>query len=106
MAASECVLRSHGLKARLLLIAVLAGLVITATLSVLEYLDYRQTREAVGDQGERTLLATEIQRLDALAGDLAAATAPALENALRERDDDTVGRIITARLENHATVAG
>ncbi|HET9448546.1 MAG TPA: EAL domain-containing protein [Steroidobacteraceae bacterium] len=98
-------MRSHGLKARLLLIAMLAGLVITATLAVLEYLDYRQTRDAVGDQGERTLLATEIQRLDVLAGDLAAATAPALEKALRERDDETVKRIATALLENHATVA-
>ena len=105
MAAAECVLRSHGLKARLLLIAVLAGFAITATLFVLEYLDYRQTRDAVGDQGERSLLTTEIQRLDALAGDLAAATAPALEKALRERDDDTVRRIASALLENHATVA-
>ena len=105
MAAAECVLRSHGLKARLLLIAILAGFVITATLSFLEYLDYRQTRDAVGAQGERSLFATEIKRLDALAGDLAAATAPPLEKALRDRDDETVKRIATAVLENHATVA-
>ncbi|MGH8239680.1 MAG: diguanylate cyclase domain-containing protein, partial [Steroidobacteraceae bacterium] len=98
-------MRSHGLKARLLLIAVLAGFGIAATLFVLEYLDYRQTRAAVGDQGERALLKAELQRLDTLAGDLAAATAPALENALRARDDDTVKRIATALLENHATIA-
>jgi diguanylate cyclase (GGDEF)-like protein/PAS domain S-box-containing protein len=105
MAAAEYALRSHGLKARLLLIALFAGCGITATLFVLEYVDYRQTRAAIGDQSERSLLASEIQRLDALAGDLAAATAPALENALRAGDDDTVRRIASALLENHATVA-
>jgi nitrogen fixation/metabolism regulation signal transduction histidine kinase len=78
---------------------------ISATLFVLEYLDYRQTRAAVGDQGERSLLTAELQRLDTLASDLAAATAPALENALRARDDATVSRIGSALLENHATVA-
>jgi hypothetical protein len=98
-------LRSHGLKARLLLIALLAGLGISATLFALEYLDYRHTRAAVGDQGERALLTAELQRLDTLAGDLAAATAPALENALRAGDEDTVSRIATALLENHATMA-
>jgi len=72
---------------------------------MLEYLDYRQTRAAVGDQGERALLTAEIQRLDVLAGDLAAATAPPLENALRAGDDETVRRIASALLENHATVA-
>ena len=105
MAAAEHALRSHGLKARLLLIAILAGLTISATLFVLEYLDYRQTRAAVGDQGERSLLTAEIQRLDVAASDLAAATAPALENALRARDEETVSRIATALLENHATIA-
>jgi diguanylate cyclase (GGDEF)-like protein/PAS domain S-box-containing protein len=98
-------LRSHGLKARLLLIALFAGFGITATLFVLEYVDYRRTRAAVGDQSERSLLASEMQRLDALASDLAAATAPALENALRAGDTDTVKRIASALLENHATVA-
>src|SRR4051812_1958108 len=72
---------------------------------MLEYLDYRQTRAAVGDQGERSLLTAELQRLDTLAGDLAAATVPALENALRARDEETVSRIATALLENHATIA-
>jgi len=87
------------------LIALFAGFGITATLFVLEYVDYRQTRAAVGDQSERSLLASEMQRLDALASDLAAATAPALENALRAGDTDTVKRIASALLENHATVA-
>src|SRR5262249_17849434 len=59
----------------------------------------------VGAQGERSLLTAEIQRLDALAGDLAAATAPPLENALRTRDETTMRRIASALLENHATVA-
>jgi len=98
-------LKSHGLKARLLLIAILAGLGISATLFMLEYLDYRQTRAAVGDQGERSLLTAELQRLDSLASDLASATAPSLENALRARDEETVSRIAAALLENHATVA-
>ena len=105
MAAAERVLRSYGLKTRLLFIAIFAGIAISATLFVFEYLDYRQTRAAVGDQSERSLLTTELQRLDALAGDLAAATAPALEKALRAGDDDTVSRIASALLENHATVA-
>src|SRR5215475_11382844 len=103
-AAAEHALRSHGLKARLLLIAVLAGFGISATLFALEYLDYRQTRAAVGDQGERSLLTAELQRLDTLAGDRAAATAPSLENALRAGDEDTVSKIASALLENHATV--
>ncbi|HJY41133.1 MAG TPA: diguanylate cyclase, partial [Steroidobacteraceae bacterium] len=98
-------MRSHGLKSRLLFIALLAGIAISATLFVLEYVDYRQTRDAVGTQGERSLLAAETKRLDSAASDLAAATAPSLENALRARDDDTVSRIATALLENHATVA-
>ena len=98
-------MRSHGLKSRLLFIALLAGIAIAATLFVLEYVDYRQTRDAVGAQGERSLLTAEIKRLDSAASDLAAATAPSLENALRARDDDTVSRIATALLENHATVA-
>ena len=72
---------------------------------MLEYLDYRQTRAAVGDQGERSLLTAELQRLDSLASDLASATAPSLENALRARDEETVSRIAAALLENHATVA-
>jgi PAS domain S-box-containing protein len=78
---------------------------ISATLFMLEYLDYRQTRAAVGDQGERSLLTAELQRLDSLASDLASATAPSLENALRARDEETVSRIAAALLENHATVA-
>ena len=98
-------MKSHGLKARLLLIAIVAGLGISATLFMLEYLDYRQTRAAVGDQGERSLLTAELQRLDTLASDLAAATAPSLENALRAGDNETVSRIATALLENHATIA-
>src|ERR1043165_974901 len=105
MAAAEHALRSHGLKSRLLFIALLAGGAISATLYVLEYLDYRQTRDAVGTQGERSLLTAETQRLDAAASDLAAATAPSLENALRAHDDETVSKIATALLENHATVA-
>ena len=105
MAAAEYALRSHGLKARLLLIAALAGLAISATLFLLEYLDYRHTRDAVGAQSERSLLAAELQRLDVLAGDLAAATAPSMENALRTHDETTMRRIATALLENHATIA-
>jgi diguanylate cyclase (GGDEF)-like protein/PAS domain S-box-containing protein len=105
MAATEHALRSHGLKTRLLFIAIAAGLCISATLFLLEYLDYRQSFITVGEQGERSLLNAETQRLDLLASDLAAATAPALENALRAGDDETVRRIATALLENHATIA-
>lgn len=97
-------MRSHGLKTRLLFIAIAAGLCISATLFLLEYLDYRQSRATVGEQGERSLLTAEAQRLDLLASDLAAATAPALENALRAGDDVAIHRIAGALLENHATI--
>ena len=60
------------------------GISIAATLFLLEYLDYRKSSEEPVKQGERSLLSAEAERLDELASNLAAATAPALENALRE----------------------
>lgn len=98
-------MRSRGLKIKLLSIAIVAGLCIAATLLLLEYLGYRTTQAEVGIQGERSLLISETQRLDTLAGDLAAASAPALENALRGGDDEAVRRTATALLENPAAIA-
>jgi diguanylate cyclase (GGDEF)-like protein/PAS domain S-box-containing protein len=97
--------RSRGLKIRLLSIAVGAGLCIAATLFLLEYYGYRQSSATIGVQGERSLLAAEAQRLELLASDLAAASAPSLENALRKNDSAAVRRTVSALLENPATVA-
>ncbi|MGH8189079.1 MAG: PAS domain S-box protein, partial [Steroidobacteraceae bacterium] len=89
----------------MLSIAIAAGICIAATLLLLEYLGYRTSQAEVGIQGERSLLITEAQRLDTLAGDLAAASAPALENALRSGDDEAVRRTATALLENPSAIA-
>jgi diguanylate cyclase (GGDEF)-like protein/PAS domain S-box-containing protein len=98
-------LRSRGLKIKLLSIAIVAGICIAATLLLLEYLGYRTAQSQVGVQGERSLLIAEAQRLDTLAGDLAAASAPALENALRSGDDEAVRRTASALLENPSAIA-
>lgn len=97
-------LRSRGLKIKLLSIAIGAGICISATLFLLEYLDYRKSSAQVGVRGETSLLAAEAQRLDLLASDLAAASAPILENALKNNDVKGAQRATDALLENPATV--
>jgi diguanylate cyclase (GGDEF)-like protein/PAS domain S-box-containing protein len=98
-------LKSRGLKSKLLLIAIAAGLCISATLFALQYLEYRNSSASTGELGERSLLKAEAQRLDLLAGDLAAVNAPALERALRADDAAAIRRLTTALLDNPAAVA-
>ena len=98
-------MRSRGLKIRLISIAVVAGVCITATLFLLEYFEYHKSSAAIGVRGERSLLEAEAQRLDQLAGDLAASSAPTLERALLAHDDAAVRRATAAMFENPATIA-
>jgi diguanylate cyclase (GGDEF)-like protein/PAS domain S-box-containing protein len=98
-------LRSHGLRIRLLTIAIAAGVCITATLFVLEYLRHRVAADVVGVQGERSLMAAESERLGLLASDLAAGHAGAIERALRAADAASVERRLAAILENPAAIA-
>jgi diguanylate cyclase (GGDEF)-like protein/PAS domain S-box-containing protein len=98
-------LRSRGLKIRLLSIAVAAGACITATLFLLEYFEYHKSSAMIGARSERSLLQAEAQRLELLAGDLAATSGPALENALRRHDDAAVRRATAELFEHPATLA-
>jgi diguanylate cyclase (GGDEF)-like protein/PAS domain S-box-containing protein len=98
-------LRSRGLKVKLLSIALGAGLCITAILFTLEYFEYRRTSTAIGMQGERSLLATETQRLQQQAGDIAAANAAALEDALERKDTAVIRRIGDSILSNRIVTA-
>ncbi|MBB6092590.1 diguanylate cyclase (GGDEF)-like protein/PAS domain S-box-containing protein [Povalibacter uvarum] len=76
-------MRTHGLRIRLLSIAIAAGLCITAVLLSLEYLEYRKAVASTGVNGERSLLAAERLRLDKEAHDILAANAAQLEDAVR-----------------------
>jgi diguanylate cyclase (GGDEF)-like protein/PAS domain S-box-containing protein len=98
-------LRSRGLKVKLLSIALGAGLCITAILFTLEYFEYRRASTAIGMQGERSLLATETQRLQQQAGDIAAANAAALEDALERKDTAVIRRIGDSILSNRIVTA-
>ena len=98
-------MKTHGLRVRLLTIAIAAGLCITAVLFGLEILDSRKSSEAIGLQGEHSLLAAEAQRLDSQAWDLAAAHATALEAALRRNDVAAVGNIGNLILANRLVAA-
>jgi diguanylate cyclase (GGDEF)-like protein/PAS domain S-box-containing protein len=98
-------LRSRGLKVKLLSIAIGAGLCITAILFTLEYFEYRKSSTAIGIQGERSLLATETQRLQQQAGDIAAANAAAIEDALERKDAPVLRRIGDSILSNRIVTA-
>jgi diguanylate cyclase (GGDEF)-like protein/PAS domain S-box-containing protein len=89
----------------LLVIAVGAGLAITAILFGLEYVEYRKTVAAVGTQSERTLLEGESRRLELQAKDLAATSAPEVERALAARDGVAIRRAGKAFFENPLVVA-
>ena len=98
-------MRSHGLKIRLLSIAIAAGVCISATLFILDYFEHRKSGALVGVQGERSLITAESERLESLAQDLAAAHAPSLESALRAGDAASVERTLGVILENPAAIA-
>jgi diguanylate cyclase (GGDEF)-like protein/PAS domain S-box-containing protein len=96
-------LRSRGLKFKLLSIAIAAGLSISATLFILQYLEYRNGGAMIGAEGARSLLIAEAQRLDLAATDLAASNAHALEQALSRGDVASV-RDTGASLLSHPDV--
>ncbi|RPH48405.1 MAG: hypothetical protein EHM84_07190, partial [Lysobacterales bacterium] len=98
-------MRSRGLKIRLLTIAISAGVCITATLFLLEYLEYRKSGVLIAEQGERSLMSAEAQRLDRAASDLAATNASTIEDALRSGDALAVNRSLSAILEHPAAIA-
>jgi diguanylate cyclase (GGDEF)-like protein/PAS domain S-box-containing protein len=97
--------KSRGLKYKLILIALAAGFCISATLLALEYFEYRKSFAARGVQGEQSLLSAETTRLDALASDLAAANASAVEAALSLKDEAQLRQIARSLLANPAVVA-
>ncbi|MGH8178139.1 MAG: EAL domain-containing protein [Steroidobacter sp.] len=93
-------MRSRGLKIRLLTIAIAAGVCISATLFVLEYLEYRKSSTLVGQQVEQSLLTAETDRLDLLASQLAGSSAAAIEQALQADDSAALTRALARVLEN------
>jgi diguanylate cyclase (GGDEF)-like protein/PAS domain S-box-containing protein len=97
--------KSRGLKYRLIVIAVAAGICISATLFALKYLEYRDSSATRGTQGEQSLLTSEAQRLDLLASDLAAANAQALEGALSFGEQSTLQSIANSLLTHPAVVS-
>ena len=98
-------MKSRGLRTKLFSIAVAAGLCITGALIVLEYLTYRTSHASVGEQGERSLLEAEGQRLEAQASDLAARVAPILEEAIRAKDIPAIRRAGQSLLTSPFVVA-
>ena len=86
-------LRTHGLRVRLLSIAVIAGLCITAVLLGLEYFEYRKSIDSIGAHGERSLLTAESERLARETGDLVATQVPSLEASLGRKDASAIKRI-------------
>jgi diguanylate cyclase (GGDEF)-like protein/PAS domain S-box-containing protein len=98
-------LRSHGLRIRLLSIAIAAGVCITATLFLLDLLEHRKSAAVIGVEGERSLIAAESERLNTLASDLAARHASTIERALRAQDARTAEAALAAILENPAATS-
>src|SRR5690606_21776901 len=105
MQRAELAVKSRGLKYKLISIAIAAGICISATLFALEYFDYRKSSATRGAQGEQSLHAAELHRLDLLAGDLATVNARALEGALSFDETDRV-RQIAAELIDEPDVIG
>jgi diguanylate cyclase (GGDEF)-like protein/PAS domain S-box-containing protein len=98
--ALEHSLRTHGLRVRLLSIAIAAGLCITVILLSLEYLDYQRSVASIGANGERSLLAAESQRLDEEGRALVAARSAELEAALLNGDKAQWERAASIMLAN------
>jgi diguanylate cyclase (GGDEF)-like protein/PAS domain S-box-containing protein len=98
-------LRSKGLRIRLLVIAIIAGVSISAGLIALQYVQYSRANASIASTGERSLLAADAQRLDVLADDVIANQATPLENALRAGDSTAVGRIGARVMENPTVVS-
>ena len=97
-------MKSRGLKYRLILIAIAAGICISATLFALEYYEFRNSSAARSEQGKRSLLAAEGNRLEALANETITANATAISTALGAGNDVRLGRIATAILQHPAVI--
>ncbi len=97
-------MKSRGLKYKLILIAIAAGICISATLFALEYYEYRKSSATRGAQGERSLLTAESQRLESIASDLLAVNAQALDKALRLNDQDALVSIAVDLLSHPAVI--
>ncbi len=93
-------MRTRSLRARLLAIAVTAGLCITAILLGLEYLEYRKSIDAIGEHGERSWLAAENERLEREASQALATYVSGLEVALVSNDVRAIQPLGAALLSN------
>ncbi len=93
-------MRTRSLRIRLLAIAVTAGLCITAILLGLEYLEYRKSIDAIGEHGERSLLAAEGVRLESEAGTILATHVSGIEVALASNDSRAIPTLGAALLSN------
>jgi diguanylate cyclase (GGDEF)-like protein/PAS domain S-box-containing protein len=89
----------------LLLVAIGAGLSITAILFSVEYLEYRKAVTSVDSRSERSLLEGESHRLEVQAMDLATENAPALEKSIAAHDGVAIRRAGKAFFENPLVVA-
>ena len=97
-------MKSRGLKYRLILIAIAAGICISATLFALEYYEFRNSSAARSEQGQRSLLAAEGNRLEALANEAITANASAISTALGAGNDVRLGEIATAILQHPSVI--
>jgi diguanylate cyclase (GGDEF)-like protein/PAS domain S-box-containing protein len=96
--------KSRGLKYRLILIAIAAGICISATLFALEYYEFRNSSAARSEQGQRSLLAAEANRLEVLANETITANATAISTALGSRNDLRLGEIAAKILQHPAII--
>ncbi|MFL6578767.1 MAG: hypothetical protein ACJ8MR_19240, partial [Povalibacter sp.] len=93
-------MRTYSLRVRLLAIAVAAGLCITAILLGLEYLEYRKSVDAMAERGERSLLASEGQRLEREGSAIIGTHVSGLEVALASNDSRAIAQLGAALLSN------
>lgn len=98
-------MRSRGLKIKLLSLAIGAGLAICATLLLVQYLQYRETRATAGVEVERSLLTDETRRLELLASKLFETHRAPLERALIAGDLASLHRTTAAIMTHPAVVS-
>jgi diguanylate cyclase (GGDEF)-like protein/PAS domain S-box-containing protein len=96
--------KSRGLKYKLLSIAILAGICISATLFALEYYEYRKSSVTRGAQGEQSLLAAEAHRLDVLGNELIATHSADIAIALAAQDTEGLRHVAASLLQHPAVV--
>lgn len=97
-------MKSRGLKYKLLSIAILAGICISATLFALEYYEYRKSSVTRGVQGERSLLAAEAHRLDVLGNELITTHRTDIAIASAAQDTERLQQLAASLLQHPAVV--